>query len=94
MSAATTTTQFEHLLLERRGPVARVTLNRPDRYNALSLALMGELRAALEALGEDAATQAIVLAGAGPGFSAGHDLAEMVGRTTTSTAGSSTSAPA
>jgi enoyl-CoA hydratase/carnithine racemase len=80
MSAATTTTQFEHLLLERCGPVARVTLNRPDRYNALSLALMGELRAALEALGEDAATQAIVLAGAGPGFSAGHDLAEMVGR--------------
>ena len=80
MSAATTTTQFEHLLLERRGPVARVTLNRPDRYNALSLGMMGELRAALESLGEDAATQAIVLAGAGPGFSAGHDLAEMVGR--------------
>ena len=69
-----------HLLLERDGGTARVTLNRPDRRNALSLALMAELRETLEALGADPATRAIVIAGAGPGFSAGHDLGELVGR--------------
>jgi enoyl-CoA hydratase/carnithine racemase len=75
-----TATQFEHLLTERDGATARITLNRPDRYNALSLELMGELRAALEALGGEPDVQAIVIAGAGRGFSAGHDLAEMIGR--------------
>jgi enoyl-CoA hydratase/carnithine racemase len=69
-----------HLLVERDGGTARVTLNRPDRRNALSLALMTELRETLEALGEDPQTRAIVIAGAGPGFSAGHDLGELVGR--------------
>ena len=69
-----------HLLLERDGGTARVTLNRPDRRNALSFALMTELREVLEALGADPATRAIVIAGAGPGFSAGHDLGELVGR--------------
>ena len=39
-----TATDFEHLLIERDGTTARVTLNRPDRYNALSLDLMAELR--------------------------------------------------
>jgi enoyl-CoA hydratase/carnithine racemase len=69
-----------HLLLERGDGTARVTLNRPDRRNALSLALMTELRETLEALGQDPETRAIVIAGAGPGFSAGHDLGELVGR--------------
>jgi len=68
------------VLVERDGPTARVTLNRPDRYNALSLELMGELRAVLRELGDDDTTRAIVLAGAGRGFSAGHDLGEMVDR--------------
>jgi enoyl-CoA hydratase/carnithine racemase len=76
----TTATGLEHLRLERDGPTARITLDRPDRYNALSLALMGELRALLERLGDDRATAAIVIAGAGRGFSAGHDLSEMIGR--------------
>lgn len=62
------------------GPVARVTLNRPDRYNALSLELMGELRRTLERLAADPETQVVILAGAGRGFSAGHDLGEMIGR--------------
>jgi enoyl-CoA hydratase/carnithine racemase len=73
-------TATDHVRLERDGSTARLTLNRPDRYNALSLELMRELRAALEALGGDAGVQAIVLAGAGRGFSAGHDLSEMIGR--------------
>ena len=75
----TTQTGYEHLLVERDGVTARVTLNRPERRNALSMALMRELRGALEALGADREVRAIVIAGAGPGFSAGHDLGEMVG---------------
>jgi enoyl-CoA hydratase/carnithine racemase len=74
------TPDLAHLLLERDGGTARVTLNRPERRNALSFALMTELREVLEALGADPATRAIVIAGAGPGFSAGHDLSELVGR--------------
>src|SRR5919206_2344808 len=77
---AQTTPALAHLQLQRDGGTARVTLNRPDRRNALSLALMAELRETLEALGADPATRAIVIAGAGPGFSAGHDLGELVGR--------------
>ena len=56
-----TATEFQHLLVERDGATARVTLNRPDRYNSLSLALMGELRRALEALGGDDTVQAVVI---------------------------------
>ena len=78
--AGTTATEFEHLSVQRDGAIARITLDRPDRYNALSLELMAELRAALDAAGADAGVQAIVLAGAGRGFSAGHDLSEMIGR--------------
>jgi enoyl-CoA hydratase/carnithine racemase len=80
MHAQTAGTDLEHVLLQRDGEVARITLNRPQRYNALSLALMRELRGVLEALGDDEATHVIVIAGAGRGFSAGHDLSEMVGR--------------
>ena len=75
-----TATESEHVLLQRDGPTTRLTLNRPDRYNALSLEVMTELRETLERVGADGTTQVIVLAGAGRGFSAGHDLSEMVGR--------------
>ncbi len=68
------------LLLERDGPIATLTMNRPARRNALSLALMGELTAALRALGSDRAVRVVILAGNGPAFCAGHDLGEMVGR--------------
>src|SRR5947209_20395877 len=70
-----------HLVLVREeGAAARVTLNRPEKRNALSLELMEELIAALRALGADPQVRSIVIEGAGPAFSAGHDLAEMVGR--------------
>ena len=59
---------------------ARITLDRPEKRNALSLELMEELIAALRRLGSDPEVRAIVIEGAGPAFSAGHDLAEMVGR--------------
>jgi enoyl-CoA hydratase/carnithine racemase len=73
-------TGFEHLLVEQEPPVARITLTRPEKRNALSLALMCEVIGALRQLGEDPELRAIVLEGAGPAFSAGHDLGEMVGR--------------
>jgi enoyl-CoA hydratase/carnithine racemase len=60
--------------------VARVTLDRPEKRNALSLVLMDELVGVLKPLGERPDIRVIVLEGAGAAFSAGHDLSEMVGR--------------
>jgi enoyl-CoA hydratase/carnithine racemase len=77
---ATAVTSFEHLLVDADPPAARITLNRPERRNALSLDLMEELIKALRAVGEHAEVRAIVIEGAGPVFSAGHDLSEMIGR--------------
>ena len=57
--------------------VATVTLNRPQARNALSMALMGELLTAFTALAEDKDVKVVILAGAGPGFCAGHDLKEL-----------------
>jgi enoyl-CoA hydratase/carnithine racemase len=68
------------VLVRSDGPAARITLNRPDKRNALSLELMEELIAALRRLGDDPDVRAIVIDAAGPAFSAGHDLSEMVGR--------------
>jgi enoyl-CoA hydratase/carnithine racemase len=70
----------EHLLVRNEPPAAWITLNRPEKRNALSLALMEELIATLEEVGADPDVRAIVIEGAGPAFSAGHDLGEMVGR--------------
>lgn len=61
--------------------VATVTLNRPEKRNALSLALMTELIEVLRDLGSGKDVSVVVLAAAGPAFSAGHDLSEMTGRT-------------
>jgi enoyl-CoA hydratase/carnithine racemase len=73
-------TAFRHLEVREEGPAVRIVLNRPEKRNALSLELMLELIEALRAGGERAEIRAIVLEGAGPAFSAGHDLAEMIGR--------------
>jgi enoyl-CoA hydratase/carnithine racemase len=71
---------YENLLETRERNVSIVTLNRPSRRNALSLALMTELIECLEAIGRDAAVRAIILAASGKVFSAGHDLSELTGR--------------
>ncbi len=71
---------YENLILERDDLAARITLNRPEKRNALSLALMRELLGALDEVATDPEVRAIVLEGAGPAFSAGHDLGELVGR--------------
>lgn len=68
------------LLIESSGGVAKVTLNRPERRNALSERLVAELQAALNTLGKDASVRVIILGANGPVFSSGHDLGEMTGR--------------
>jgi enoyl-CoA hydratase/carnithine racemase len=72
-------TEFEHILLKREGDTATITMNRPARRNALSAEHLGELLAAFRAVGDSDAT-GIVLAGAGPVFSAGHDFADVAAR--------------
>lgn len=59
-----------------RGPVATITLNRPDKLNALSEGLLDELEAALRRASRDEEVKVIVLTGAGRAFSAGYDLSE------------------
>jgi enoyl-CoA hydratase/carnithine racemase len=69
---------YEHLLSEHDGDVVTITLNRPEKRNALSLAMMLELTAALEEAGASEAT-GVVLAANGPVFSAGHNFGDMAG---------------
>ncbi|MBV8748859.1 MAG: enoyl-CoA hydratase/isomerase family protein, partial [Candidatus Eremiobacteraeota bacterium] len=74
------TTPYRFLLTEASDGVAVVTLNRPDKRNALSNAVMLELIAAFEAIGDEPGIKAVILRGVGPAFSAGHDLREMLAR--------------
>jgi enoyl-CoA hydratase/carnithine racemase len=71
---------YENLIVEMTAPVARVMLNRPERRNALSLALMRELTLCLREIGESNEIRAVILSAAGSVFSSGHDLNEMRGR--------------
>jgi enoyl-CoA hydratase/carnithine racemase len=71
---------YEHLTLDYEGHTAVLRLNRPQRRNALSLALMLELISALDEIGRNAAARAVILAAAGKVFCSGHDLSEMTGR--------------
>jgi 2-(1,2-epoxy-1,2-dihydrophenyl)acetyl-CoA isomerase len=66
--------QFDTLLFERRDGIAHVTLNRPDRLNALNFALIADLRAAALAIEADSEIRAVVLGGSGRAFCAGADL--------------------
>jgi enoyl-CoA hydratase/carnithine racemase len=65
------------VLQRRRGGVAFLTLNRPAQYNVLSEQMMAALYGALDALADDSSVRAVVLAGAGKAFCAGHDLKQM-----------------
>jgi enoyl-CoA hydratase len=68
------TVDYENLLYETNERVATITLNRPEKLNALSLALQNELVGALEAAEADRAVRVIVIKGAGRAFCAGYDL--------------------
>ena len=69
---------YEHLLVDRDGDITTITLNRPEKRNALALPVMLELTDALRATAESDAT-GVVLAANGPVFSAGHNFGDMVG---------------
>jgi enoyl-CoA hydratase/carnithine racemase len=71
---------YEHITSAVEDNIAVVTLNRPERRNALSLGLMLEFIQCLNEIGERREIRAVILAAAGKVFSAGHDLSEMVER--------------
>ena len=68
------------LLRETVGPIAVLTLNRPEARNSLSEAMIAELHAALRDIHDDARVRALVIAANGPAFSAGHDMKELTAR--------------
>jgi enoyl-CoA hydratase/carnithine racemase len=67
----------DNVLVKSDGPITRITLNRPEKRNAMSLDLMADLTGTLEAVRHDEDTRVVVIAASGPAFSAGHDLGEM-----------------
>ncbi|HEY8476572.1 MAG TPA: enoyl-CoA hydratase [Chloroflexota bacterium] len=71
---------YRHILVETDGGIAQVTMNRPEKRNALSVAHMEELIDALRGVARRPDVGVVVLRGNGPAFCAGHDLAELVGR--------------
>ena len=74
-------TMSEILLVESDGSIVRLTLNRPEKRNALSHELLIQLELTLGKIRNDPTARVVVLGSRGPVFCAGHDLAEMVGQT-------------
>lgn len=68
---------YEHILVETRGPVGLLTLNRPEALNALSGGVMSELADALDTFEKDDGIGAMVIAGGEKAFAAGADIKEM-----------------
>lgn len=66
--------QFDNLLFEQRDGIAHVTLNRPQRLNALNIALLEDLRAAARAIGADRDIRAVILGASGRAFCSGADI--------------------
>ena len=69
-----------YLIVEEAEGLATVTMNRGEKRNPLSTAMMAALTDTLKKLGQRREVRAVILAGAGPAFSAGHDLGELRGR--------------
>jgi enoyl-CoA hydratase/carnithine racemase len=67
---------FATVLYEKRGDIAWVTLNRPDKFNAYNVAMRDDMFQVLSAIHEDPEVRAMVLTGAGPAFSTGGDVSE------------------
>lgn len=72
-----TSSAFEHLQYAEDGEVARITLDRPEKRNALSIALSDELIRAIGQVQESTAIKVLVIQGAGDTFCAGDDITEM-----------------
>ncbi len=72
--------RFTTITVETLGRVARLTLNRPERANALNQAMLGEIGAALDEIERDTDIRAVIVTGAGAAFSSGFDLKEQMER--------------
>lgn len=70
--------EYAGLLVESEGPIGRITLNHPERRNALSFEMLAELDTALHSFGDDCGV--IILGAEGPAFSAGHDMRDLIDR--------------
>jgi enoyl-CoA hydratase len=70
---------YENILVERRGRVGLVTLNRPQALNALSVGLVADLNAALDEFAADSEIGTVVLTGSEKAFAAGADIREVAG---------------
>ncbi|OGA27612.1 MAG: enoyl-CoA hydratase [Betaproteobacteria bacterium RIFCSPLOWO2_02_FULL_65_24] len=66
-----------YIAKEQQRGIVKLTLNRGERFNPLSSQMIAALQAELDALAHDASARIVILAGAGRGFCAGHDLKEM-----------------
>jgi len=80
MAASQVPSPAPPLLRDDRDGITTLTLNRPEQFNALSDALIEELRTTLDAIARDPAVRVVVIAGAGRAFCAGHDLRELSAR--------------
>jgi enoyl-CoA hydratase/carnithine racemase len=69
---------YQHVLVKREGPIVTITLNRPEKRNALAIEVMNELTATLREAGASDAL-GVVIAANGPVFSAGHNFGDMKG---------------
>ena len=72
--------EYRLIKFETKGTVGMITLNQPEKRNALSQQMLKELSGLLDALKEDQTAKTIVIKGAGKVFSSGHDISEMLGR--------------
>lgn len=79
--AIATQTEYRTILVETHDRIAYITMNRPERRNALSLEHMTELTECLKAIGADTSLAVVVVRASGSVFSSGHDLREMRGET-------------
>src|SRR5260370_41055643 len=70
----------KYLILEEEAGLVTLPMNRPEKRNGFSNAMMTELNDALVAIGKRSDARAVIIAGTGPAFSAGHDLGELKGR--------------
>jgi enoyl-CoA hydratase/carnithine racemase len=72
---------YEALLFEKKDGIAIITLNSPDKMNAISTAMKASIAAASEEVDRDESIKVAILTGAGRGFCAGHDISEMAAGT-------------
>jgi enoyl-CoA hydratase/carnithine racemase len=70
---------YESIFIENAGSIATITLNRPEKLNAISASMISELQEAMRNAGEDPQVRVIVITGAGRAFCAGMDLASVAG---------------